>query len=162
MTKELTEFFKKLEKENKYDYFLLRKLYINPESVFNDKDEDIDKENYYDKNTVYSYMFNNNFLTFLDLAYDDEEFLNKLNYNMLKSIYEFLNEVDRIVLINTDNTFTHTEIFEFIKSRIVDKKLYKMDNVREKMKKYNLDVSYNLLITTEQYMDFYSDQINRR
>ena len=162
MTKELTEFFKKLEKENKYDYFLLRKLYINPESVFNDKDEDIDKENYYDKNTVYSYMFNNNFLTFLDLAYDDEEFLNKLNYNMLKSIYEFLNEVDKIVLINTDNTFTHTEIFEFIKSRIVDKKLYKMDNVREKMKKYNLDVSYNLLITTEQYMDFYSDQINRR
>ena len=162
MTKELTEFFKKLEKENKYDYFLLRKLYINPESVFNDKDEDIDKENYYDKNTVYSYMFNNNFLTFLDLAYDDDGFLNKLNYNMLKSIYEFLNEVDRIVLINTDNTFTHTEIFEFIKSRIVDKKLYKMDNVREKMKKYNLDVSYNLLITTEQYMDFYSDQINRR
>ncbi len=162
MTKELTEFFKKLEKENKYDYFLLRKLYINPESVFNDKDEDIDKENYYDKNTIYSYMFNNNFLTFLDLAYDDDGFLNKLNYNMLKSIYEFLNEVDRIVLINTDNTFTHTEIFEFIKSRIVDKKLYKMDNVREKMKKYNLDVSYNLLITTEQYMDFYSDQINRR
>ena len=107
-------------------------------------------------------MFNNNFLTFLDLAYDDDGFLNKLNYNMLKSIYEFLNEVDRIVLINTDNTFTHTEIFEFIKSRIVDKKLYKMDNVREKMKKYNLDVSYNLLITTEQYMDFYSDQINRR
>lgn len=162
MTKELTEFFKKLEKENKYDYFLLRKLYINPESVFNDKDEDIDKENYYDKNIIYSYMFNNNFLTFLDLAYDDDGFLNKLNYNMLKSIYEFLNEVDRIVLINTDNTFTHTEIFEFIKSRIVDKKLYKMDNVREKMKKYNLDVSYNLLITTEQYMDFYSDQINRR
>ena len=157
MTKELTEFFKKLEKENKYDYFLLRKLYINPESVFNDKDEDIDKENYYDKNTVYSYMFNNNFLTFLDLAYDDDGFLNKLNYNMLKSIYEFLNEVDRIVLINTDNTFTHTEIFEFIKSRIVDKKLYKMDNVREKMKKYNLDVSYNLLITTEQYMDFYQN-----
>ena len=27
MTKELTEFFKKLEKENKYDYFLLRALY---------------------------------------------------------------------------------------------------------------------------------------
>ena len=35
MTKELDDLFNKLENENPYDYFLIKKFHYNPKKIFN-------------------------------------------------------------------------------------------------------------------------------
>lgn len=112
MTKELKSFFKKLEKDNPYDYFLLKKLYYNPNSILSDSKEYVEAGFYYDEDSAYNYMFNNNLLEFLDLAYDlccdvyIIEFNHMIGFTIIRGKEKETNIVEVSTLPNTKNILT--------------------------------------------------------
>lgn len=155
MTIRLKEFFNKLEKENPYEYFLFKKLYYNPNSIFSDSEEYVDVGFYYDEDAAYKYIFNNNLLQFLDLAYNDEEFLNKMNYYLFLSLERLLEISEDIATIVKFNDLTYSSIYEYIKLRIENRNLYKYKDITKKIKKYDLDLADNILQRTTDIICIY-------
>lgn len=100
-------------------------------------------------------MFNNNLLEFLDLAYDDGEFLNKINYYILVCLENLLDKVEEISIIFIENDFTYKSIYEYIKLKFDNANLNKDMNSISKIKKYNLDLSNKVLEKTIDIMYTY-------
>lgn len=87
----INNFFKKLKLKDEYKYFLLKKFYIKPKSVFNKTKEDIDKNDYYDKDLLENYI-NFEFINLLNIILYDDDFLEKIDYYSLKSLNVFIND----------------------------------------------------------------------
>ena len=156
MTKEIKAFFQKLEKENQHDYFLLRKLYYDPTTVFSSELKDLNSDKFYNKNAIENYIFNNNFLYFLELAYQDPTFMNKMNYYLFYSIAMFLDKMEELVSLNTENDLSYKEVVGYIKSHIKDYEIYKIETAKNKMKNFDMSTSYRVLIETERILSSYN------
>lgn len=141
MTNKLKNFFEKLEKENPYDYFLLKKLYYNPSSIFSDSKKCVDANFYYEEDAAYKYIFNNNLLEFLELAYYDDKFLDRINYYIILSLEDLFNKAEEIAYLIRENGFGFDDIFNFIKSIKGNIKLYKDKNIVKRIKDYDLELS---------------------
>lgn len=88
MTKELKIYFSKLQKEDNYNNFLFRKIYSKPNTILNySYIDDVESQDILDP-----YKNNNKFLEFLNIALNDSEFTNKLDYYILKTLYIFMYE----------------------------------------------------------------------
>ena len=117
MSKKMVDFFERIKSTK--DEFLFRKLYETPENVLgNKKGFDEIEEEY---NNLFSYcelMLNNRLIDFLEVAYNDEEFQNKLdeNYQMwrklsfflydsveFKKCYDMFNDEKMLKLLNDKN-----------------------------------------------------------
>lgn len=88
MSYELKLFFKELEDRNRYNYFLLKKFYYDPKSILNKTKEDFESNIYYDKILIEQYL-NDDFCNFLDIVLDEEEFVSKLDYYMIKNLHHY-------------------------------------------------------------------------
>lgn len=76
MTKEIKNYLKKLEKNNKINYFSFWKFYLKPKAILNDKEN----------NNSNILIENEEFFTFLNLCLKDKEFIAKLDEASMKKI----------------------------------------------------------------------------
>lgn len=134
MTRELNNFFTALEKENPYDYFLIKKFHYNPKTIFNKTIDDIENKKYFDINIVYKYMFNNNFLRYLDIVFKNDDYISNLGYCVLESLNKLLKYSSELIRINLENDASYIDLYKLIRSRITHRVLYKDNKINEKMK----------------------------
>ena len=76
MTKEIKNYLKKLEKNNKINYLFFWKFYLKPKAILNDKEN----------NNSNILIENEEFFTFLNLCLKDKEFIAKLDEASMKKI----------------------------------------------------------------------------
>lgn len=151
MTKKMRKFLRELEKENQYEFFLLQKFYYQPETILTKGKKEFLKKDYYDIDLIYKYMFNNNFLKFLELILDDEDFINRLDYYMFESLHIMLSKTEEFITMHKTKENTNSLLLKLVKSRIIDRKMYNDENIREKIKNYDMNLSKKMSKTMKIY-----------
>ncbi len=152
LKKDLKCFFEELKNEKANDYFLLKKLYLNPKSFFYKTEKDFKNGDYYDVIVCNSFILNNNFLEFLKLALYDLDYINKLDYYMLVGISHLL---DDSIFLTTDKCKFFIKIISinlFSKSQKID------DNFIDTIKNYNVITASNLMHNVSGYIKTKKDK----
>lgn len=85
MPDEIKSFLKKIEKEDRKQYFILGKFYLNPEvSLGGSEEETI--EQYQNYGDIKKLMLNSYFYEFLEICLKQKNFINKINFNMFRKL----------------------------------------------------------------------------
>ncbi len=126
MIKKVENYFNELRKNDKYNYFLMRKLYSKHKDVLNYNT--IDKIEY--EEFFKPYLSNNNLLEFLEVALDDLDFRNNLDYYEIRTLQTiiYMSKKDNKKTYNLKEADNMMKMLEFY---IKVKKLFKSKSTND-------------------------------